>query len=181
MTDIGVPIAAMGLVLACVVSWLTNLITLPGNWICVVMIGLWVWLGPESGRLSIGLVTLGVTFAIAFFGEVVEFMASAAGAKKAGASTKSTIYSIVGSLAGAIFGGIIGVPVPVIGQVIAAILFGGLGAAAGAMYGEWTDGRDWRENWTVGRAAFLGKLFGTVGKFSVGLMIIVATVIALCV
>ncbi|WP_436716550.1 DUF456 domain-containing protein [Roseiconus lacunae] len=172
---------AIGLVLACFLSWLTNLITLPGNWICVLLIGLYAWLGPQSGRLSISLVTLGVTFAIAFVGEVIEFVASAAGAKNAGASTKSTIYSIFGSIVGAVVGGIVGVPIPVVGQIFAAIIFGGLGAAFGAMYGEWTDGRAWRDNWNVGQAAFWGKLFGTIGKFSVGLLIVLTVVVAVCV
>ncbi|MCC9600035.1 DUF456 domain-containing protein [Stieleria sp. JC731] len=177
----GVAIVAVLLVLASIVSWLTNLITLPGNWLCVLMLGGYVWVGPQEGRPAIGVVTLIVTFAIAFIGEVIEFFASAAGAKKAGASTKSTVYSIVGSILGAIIGGIVGVPVPIIGQAIAAIVFGGIGAAAGAMYGEWTDGRKWTENWTVGKAAFVGKLFGTLGKFSIGSLIIVAELVALAV
>ena len=44
------------------------------------------------------------------------------------------------------------------------------------MYGEWTDGRSWRENWTIGHAAFWGRTFGTIGKVSAGLVIVLIAI-----
>ncbi len=79
-------------------------------------------------------------------------------------------------MVGAILGALIGVPVPVIGSVLAAILFGGIGATAGAMYGEWTDGRSWRESWAIGHAAFWGRTFGTLGKITAGLVIVIIAI-----
>lgn len=172
----GTVLLASLLVILCVVAWGTNLIALPGNWMSVALLALYVWLGPHEGRAAIGGIPLVVAFLMALIGEIVEFLAAALGAKKAGASRRSTIYAVIGSMVGAIAGAIIGVPVPVIGSVLAAILFGGLGATAGAMYGEWTDGKSWKESWSIGHAAFWGRTFGTIGKVSVGFVIVVIAV-----
>ncbi|TWT52871.1 hypothetical protein Pla22_04990 [Rubripirellula amarantea] len=168
---------AIALVLLCTVSWGLNLISLPGNWIAVALIALYAWLGPDEGRAQIGFVATGVAFGFAMLGEVIELVAGALGAQKAGASRRSTLFAMIGSMVGAIGGAFVGIPVPVIGPVIAAILFGGLGATAGAMYGEWSDGRSWRESWTIGHAAFWGRTFGALGKIMAGLAIIVITVV----
>lgn len=174
----GIVLLVIALVVACLVSWLTNMIALPGNWICVLLIALYAWLGPSEGRVAISYGSVLAGFAFALLGEVFEFFAGAAGAQRAGASRKSTLYSIIGSMAGAMTGAIVGVPVPVVGSVIAAILFGGIGAAAGAMYGEWNDGRSWKENWVIGHATFWGRTFGTLGKVLAGLMIVILLIAA---
>ena len=170
---------AIVLVVACLAAWLTNLIALPGNWICGLLLALFAWLGPSEGRLAISYTAVIAGFAFALLGEVFEFFAGAAGAQRAGASRKSTLYSIIGSMVGAMTGAMVGIPVPVVGSVIAAILFGGLGAAAGAMYGEWNDGRNWRENWTIGHATFWGRTFGTLGKVLAGFVIVIIVTAAL--
>ena len=177
----GVVLLAIALVVTCIAVWMTNLIALPGNWICVLLVALYAWLGPGEGRVAIGYGTVLAAFAIALVGEMIEFFAGAVGAQRAGASRRSTLYSILGSMAGALTGALVGVPIPVVGSIIAAILFGGLGAAAGAMYGEWTDGKEWKENWTVGHATFWGRTFGTLGKTTVGLGIVVIVIAAVLV
>ncbi len=174
----GTFILAAFLVVFCLAAWLLNLIALPGNWIAVLAIGLYAWLGPESGRSQIGLLTVAVAFFAGIVGELLEFAAGAVGASRAGASRRATIMAIVGSMVGAITGGIIGLPIPVLGPVLAALLFGGLGATAGAMLAEWNDGKSWRENWRIGRAAFWGRTTGTVGKMVAGLIIVVICLIA---
>lgn len=174
----GVGLLAIGLVVACIVAWMTNLVALPGNWICVLLIALYAWLGPSEGRAAIGYGAVLGGFALAFAGEAFEFFASAMGAQRAGASRKSTLYSIIGSVVGAMTGAIVGVPIPVVGSVIAAIVFGGVGAAAGAMYGEWSDGRDWKENWMIGHATFWGRTVGTLGKTFAGLGIVAIAITA---
>lgn len=172
----GSVIAAVLLVTLCTAAWGLNLISLPGNWIGVAMLAMFAWLGPDEGRIAIGYFAVGAAFAFALLGEVLEFAAGAVGATKAGASRRSTIFAMIGSVFGAIGGATIGIPVPVIGPVLAAILFGGLGATAGAMYGEWTDGRNWRENWTIGHAAFWGRTAGVLGKILAGLAIVVIAI-----
>lgn len=162
---------AITLVVLCGIAWAANLIALPGNWIAVALMALYAWLGPQDSRANIGYVAVGAAFSCALLGEVFEFIAAAFGAQRAGASRKSTLYAVLGSMVGAILGAVIGVPVPLIGSVLAAILFGGIGATAGAMYGEWTDGRSWKESWTIGHAAFWGRTLGTFGKISAGFAI----------
>ena len=161
-------LAAVTLVGFVWIAVLANLITLPGNWAVVAASALYAWAGPDDGRVAMTWFAVAAVFVLALVGEGVEFMAGAAGARKAGASRKSTLYAIVGSMIGAIGGAVVGVPIPIIGSFIAAILFGGLGAMSGAMYGEWTDGRRWRDSWSIGHAAFWGRTLGVLGKLVVG-------------
>ncbi|MFG0263293.1 MAG: DUF456 family protein [Novipirellula sp. JB048] len=174
-------VAAVLLLVVCIVGWGLNLVTLPGNWIAVAAMALYAWLGPEEGRLALGAATLVTAFLFALLGEIVEFAAGALGAQKAGASRRSTLYAVVGSMAGALIGAVVGIPIPIAGPILAAILFGGLGATAGAIYGEWSDGRSWRESWTVGHAAFWGRTFGTLGKFVCGLAVVLTALIGVLV
>ncbi|MCM2371408.1 DUF456 domain-containing protein [Aporhodopirellula aestuarii] len=172
----GIVLIAVSLVVVCSAAWLTNLVALPGNWLAVLAMGLYAWLGPESGRAQVGLVAVGAAFVAGLVGELIEFAAGAVGASRAGASRRGTIMAVAGSVVGAIVGGIIGLPIPVLGPVLAALLFGGMGATAGAMLAEWHDGKSWRDNWRIGRAAFWGRTTGVVGKMIAGLVIVLICV-----
>ena len=58
---------------------------------------------------------------------------------------------------------------------------GRLGAMGGAMLGETWAGRDTETRWRVGRAAFIGRLAGTLGKMLAGaimLAVVLAAMIA---
>jgi uncharacterized protein YqgC (DUF456 family) len=60
--------------------------------------------------------------------------------------------------------------------MLAALLFGGLGALAGAMIGETWAGRNLEDSLRVGHGAFWGRLLGTLGKILLGsVMIAVVT------
>jgi uncharacterized protein YqgC (DUF456 family) len=168
----------IGLVLVSALAWLLNLIALPGNWVAVALLALYAWLGPDHGRLDLGWPVVAAAFLLALVGEIVEFAAGALGAQRAGASRRSTLFAIIGSVAGALLGAIVGIPIPVVGSLLAAILFGAVGATAGAMYGEWSDGKSWRESWTIGHAAFWGRLLGTLGKLLAGALIVLLTLAA---
>lgn len=176
--EIGITLAwSLGLVLLCIVAWGLNLIALPGNWIAVALVVVYAWMGPAEGREAIGWQVPAICFFAALVGEIFEFIAGALGAQRAGASRKATLFAVLGSIVGALVGAVVGVPIPVVGSVVAALLFGALGATAGAMLGEWSNGKSWKESWTVGHAAFWGRLIGTLGKISAG-GVIVALVIA---
>lgn len=166
----------IGLVIVCFLSWLLNLVNLPGNWVAIAVIALYAWQGPAAGRVEIGWPVLAISFTLALIGEALEFAAGAFGARRAGASRRSTIYAILGSFVGAIAGAIVGIPIPVIGSLIAAVLFGAIGATAGAMYGEWSGGKSWQESWPIGQAAFWGRLAGTLAKLVAGFGIIVVII-----
>ena len=170
---------AVLLAVVSILAWLSNLLTLPGNWIVVAMLALYVWLGPDEGRSEISVGVLAVVFGLAIVGELIEFAAAAMGAQRAGASRRSTVFALVGSVVGAITGAIVGLPVPGVGSILAAILFGGAGATIGAMYGEWSDGKPWRESWAVGHAAFWGRTFGMLGKLVVGAILVTVVLVAL--
>lgn len=172
---------AVSLVAVCMLAWLLNLISLPGNWLAILVMALYAWVGPSTGRASLGIAPLGLAFVLGLVGELLEFAAGAMGASRAGASRRATFMAIIGSIAGAILGGMIGLPVPVLGPVLAALLFGGLGATAGAMFAEWTDGRPWRDSWRIGQAAFWGRTTGTVGKMVAGLLIVLVCLVAVAI
>jgi uncharacterized protein YqgC (DUF456 family) len=174
----GTVLAAIALVLLCVVAWAGNLIALPGNWVAVALLLGYAFLGPQDSNASIGYIPVIAAFSFALIGEVFEFVAGALGAQKAGASRKATLLAMVGSMCGAILGAVVGLPVPIVGQVLAAILFGGLGATLGAMLGEWSNGRSWRESLPIGHAAFWGRTIGTLGKVTAGAMIIVIAILS---
>lgn len=171
---------AIGLLMLCTLAWALNLLSLPGNWIAVALVGLYAWLGPETGRVAVTWPVVALVFAIALVGEIIEFVAGAFGAQRAGASRRSTLYAIAGSLGGALLGMVFGslIPIPIIGPIVAAVMFGAGGATVGAMYGEWTGGKSWDESWPIGRAAFWGRLFGTLGKVASGLVMLVVIAIA---
>ncbi len=66
-----------------------------------------------------------------------------------------------------------------IGSIVAAVLFAGLGAMVGALIGESWKGRGLGESWQVGKAAFWGRLLGTLAKVVVGSVMVVVAVVAL--
>lgn len=171
---------ALALILACGVCWLANLLTLPGNWAIVALVALFAWLVPATSSRGITFTSVGILAALAAIGEVIEFAAGAAGAAKVGASRRSIWFSLVGAFAGSIAGAAIGVPIPVIGSLIAALAGGSIGAFAGAYVGESSHERTHAERFAVGKGAVIGRLWGTVGKFAVGaVMLAVAAVDAL--
>lgn len=176
MMPVGVVALGVALIVACTLAWLLNLFALPGNWLAIALMALYAWLGPETGRWQLGLVTLAIAFVLGLVGELIEFLAGALGASRAGASRRATWMAIVGSIIGAVVGGVVGLPIPVVGPVLAAILFGGLGATVGAMLAEWNDGTSWRDSWRIGQAAFWGRTTGTVGKMVAGLLVLVVCV-----
>ncbi len=98
---------------------------------------------------------------------------------KAGGSRRSAALALVGSLIGGISGLAIGVPVPVIGSLVAAVLFAALGALAGAMIGESWKGRDLDQSLRVGKAAFWGRVLGTLAKALIGAVMVVVALAAL--
>jgi uncharacterized protein YqgC (DUF456 family) len=161
---------AVVLVLACGVAWLTNLVTAPGNWIVVGLAVLFAWLfrEPVDGGRGMDWATVLVLLGLAVAGEVVEFVAGAAGAAKQCASRRSVALSILGALVGSIMGLAVGIPVPIVGSLVAAVLGGAAGAFVGAYLGEAWKGRGEEERMAAGRGAFVGRLWGTAGKLAVG-------------
>jgi len=172
---------AVLLVVVLLAGWALNLFGLPGNWVNLLAIAGYAWLFPAGQRLSLSLWVVGGVLALAILGEVVELVAAAAGAARAGASRRSAALALAGSLVGSLVGAVIGLPVPLVGSVIAIVLGAALGALGGAMLGEHWKGRSLDAGWQVGQAAFWGRLWGTAGKLSVGAAIIAVVLVGLAV
>jgi hypothetical protein len=175
------PLFGVLLVLACVVCWALNVLGLPGNWLVVAVSSIYAYFGPAQGRLDLDWGVIGALGILALAGEAVEFFAGAVGAKQAGGSKRGAVLALAGSLLGGILGLFVGTPIPVIGQLVAAVLFAGLGALGGAVLGEQWKGRKLDESLRIGQAAFWSRLLGTLGKSLIGTVMLMLVVAALLV
>ncbi len=165
--------------LLAIASWIATLFGAPGLWVLVAAAVLNAWLVPKDYMVYTPWWSVGVLIGLALLGELVEFLASALGVQRLGGSHRASILAIVGSLVGAFAGFFIGIPIPLVGSLIATVLFSGLGALAGAMLGEAGLGTEPTQNLKIGIAAFVGRVFGTVGKGLCGaaMVAVVAVVI----
>jgi uncharacterized protein len=133
---------------------------LPG--VPLVFVGLWLgaWIDGYA-RVGTGtLIVLGVLTALAL---LIDFVASALGAKRVGASPQAVWGAVLGSLIGLFFGlpGIV------------------LGPFAGAVAGELSARRSLQQATQVGVATWLGLLFGAITKLAVSLVMVGIFVFAL--
>jgi uncharacterized protein len=169
------------LVVVLLVGWLLTLLSLPGNWLMVAATAVHAYFVPPDSRAAIDWKVVVAILIMAILGEVVELVAGAAGTAKAGGSRRGVLLALAGSVLGSILGLFAGLPIPVVGSVIAALLFAGLGALAGAVLGEMSVGRNLDASWRIGKAAFRGRLAGTLAKTAVGSAIVLVVVVALLV
>jgi uncharacterized protein YqgC (DUF456 family) len=160
--------SAVLLVVLCMGVWLLTLLTLPGNWIVVGLAAVFAWLFPVAAGRGISWGTVAVLAGVAVLGELIEFGAGAAGAAKKGASRRAVALSIIGAAVGSIVGLAVGTPIPVFGWFVLAVLGGAAGAFVGAYLGETWKGTSGDQRIAVGQGAFVGRLWGTVGKLAAG-------------
>lgn len=169
---------ALLLILVMVVAWLLTLLGLPGNWVMVAAAAVYAAFAPVTQPAGLGWEIVAVLVGLALVGELIEFIAGAAGVAKGGGSRRGALLAIVGSVVGAILGAGVGIPIPVIGPIVAAILFAALGAMVGAMIGEHSVGRTAEATWQIGKAAFWGRLFGTLAKATIGAAMVATAILA---
>lgn len=140
-------------------------IGLPGAWILlavavVIEIADPLWLAPEQQPTFSTWVLL-TALALALLGEILEFVASALGAKHGGASRRGMVGSIVGAVIGGIAGTIFLAFLPIIGSVLGACVGAGLGAMAGEVSAK---GGTITGALRPAQGAAIGRLVGTVAK-----------------
>lgn len=165
------------LVISNLAAWLSNALSLPGNWLIVVFTACFAWLVPDAQQHGIGWPTVALLVVIAAIGEVVELVASAAVAGKRGGSRRGMVMAIAGTVLGSILGAVIAVPIPIVGSVVGAIIGGASGAFAGAWLGEIWKGKPLEEGYHIATGALLGRLLGTAGKLIFGaMMVVIATI-----
>ena len=167
------------LVVILIVGWLMTWMGLPGNWLIVLAAAIYMLLVPQDLRIALGWIPLAAIILLAILGEIFELIAGALGVAKAGGSRRSSILALIGSMLGAMLGLVIGVPIPLIGSLVAAVIFGGLGALVGAALGEGWKGRTFDESLQVGQAAFVGRVLGTGAKIICGTLIVAVVAVAL--
>ena len=144
---------------------------LPGNWLIVFSTTLFAWWRWDDRVFSI--YTLAAIIIIAALAECLEFLAAAAGTKKAGGSFRAALAALFGGITGAIVGTVT-IPIPFLGTL--------LGAAAGAFAGSWTmelsKGKSLNRSAHVGLHAGLSQIKGILSKTALGLLIWIIVTIA---
>jgi uncharacterized protein YqgC (DUF456 family) len=116
--------------------------------------------------------TLGICVGLGVLAEIVELIASAFGAAKAGGSKKASIASVAGALVGAI-GGTFIIPVPILGTILGAA--GGAGIAA-LLTEKHLGEKTWKAASKVGAGAAAGRLVALLAK--VGFAGVVAAILS---
>ncbi|MBW8003252.1 MAG: DUF456 domain-containing protein [Planctomycetes bacterium] len=145
--------------------WLALVIfSLPGNWFMLISTFTLAWWQKDSNIFSI--YTLIVITLLACLGEIIEFIAAATGAKKAGASWLGSLCAIIGAVTGAIIGTFI-IPVPVLGTLLGACS----GAGLGVLGIELLRGKELKETVRYGIGAGIGEFIGITSKFALGILI----------
>jgi uncharacterized protein YqgC (DUF456 family) len=156
------------LVVALIVGLLMVPFGLPGLWVMLGAVTLYSYALPAGG---IGTGTIIVVGALAFLGELMEFLLTGRFVKRYGGSRRSGWGAVLGSIVGAI----VGVPVPVIGSLIGAFA----GAFAGAGLADLTLRGEVRAATQVATGALLGRMAAVATKAGVGCAVIVWVVFAL--
>jgi len=172
-------LAALLLVVALLTCWMLTLLSLPGNWLMVAVAAVYAYVVPPDSPTALGWPTVAVLACLAAVGELIEFLAGALGVAAAGGTRRGAVLALAGSFAGAILGIVLGLPIPLIGPLLAALLFAGLGALAGGLLGELSAGKNLDASWRIGKAAFWGRLVGTLGKATVGAVMAAVSAAAL--
>ena len=170
-------IAATILIVANAVSLAINLLSLPGNWLMVLNLCLFL-LAFGDPVAAPDWTTLLVVLVLAIIGEVVEVFGGSAMAAKSGSSRRAMLLSLVVSMIGSVAGTFV-IPIPVIGAAIGAIAGAALGAFAGAWLGEAWIGSDWPTRKAISMSAMKGRMLGMVGKLAVGAAIFVFQLVSL--
>ena len=137
------------------------LVNLPGTWVVlatIVVYGLVTGFAAYGWPFIIALAVLGV------LGEVLEFLASAVGAQRFGASRGGVIGAVVGVFPGVILGSLL-VPIPLLGTVIGAFA----GAFLGAFLWELSQKRPWDEAFRAGLGAMLGRTGAVIAKLVIAI------------
>jgi uncharacterized protein YqgC (DUF456 family) len=154
-----------------------NLVGLPGLWLMVGAHGMYAWLDQEDGLA--GWQSCLAMLALALLAEAIEFLAGAAGSKRAGGSLRSTAGAVLGGVVGGI-GAVVLVPwLPILNAVLGACVGSFIGAAL-LESSKYVGDEESRPEYytrlrTVGWGAFKGKFWGVLLKSAVGVVMLVVS------
>lgn len=163
-------IAATLLIVCNVCGLLSNLLMLPGNWIMLACLTVFVLVAPgDQGPDGTAIL---VVAGLAVVGEVLELVGGSAKASRRGASRRAVVLSLVFSIAGSLAGTFL-IPIPIIGSAIGAVAGAAAGAFGGAWLGEAWIGSSPARRTEIGSAAMSGRMLGMLAKMSAGVAIFV--------
>jgi hypothetical protein len=151
------------LLIACLASFASLLLGLPGTFLIV---GAALVYGWATGFATVHWSTLGWLFLLAVIGEAFEFFAGAAGA----VGKRPSRRVMAGALAGGVAGGLVGTPFLFgVGSLLGALA----GAFAGAALAVVSEGGTMGAAFSTGVAALRGRLLGFVLKAAVAAVMLV--------
>ncbi|MEO2030984.1 MAG: DUF456 domain-containing protein [Planctomycetaceae bacterium] len=170
-------IAAILLIALNAVSVTLNLLMLPGNWIMVATLCLFLLVAgdPQAGP---DWTTVLIVAGLAACGEIAEMFAGSAKAAQAGATRRTMLLSLVASFALSIAGTFV-IPIPIVGTALGAIGGAALGAFTGAWLGETWAGTTPVQRTRISQAAMSGRLMGMIIKVAIGAAIFVFQLVSL--
>ncbi len=173
---IGVLFVLVGV--ACVVL---TLLSLPGGWIMILIAAVieiveTLYL-PDGSNATFALWTFAAVLGIALVGEILEFMAGAAGAKRGGASKRGIWGALIGGIVGAIAGTPL-IPIPVVGSILGAAIGAAIGAIVGEMSITGLSVGSFRKSLKPATGAAAGRVAGTIAKLACTVMIWVVLSVA---
>ena len=152
-----------------ILAVLLQVISLPGNWVAIILIVIWKFIGPSSTTIELTWPFVMLLAGIAAVGELLEWAIQMFAGRKYGSSTSGSIAGIIGSIIGAImllplfFG---------FGAVLGALL----GAYLGCLAAELLQGRPGLDARQAAWGTFLGRFVGMSIKLSLGIIIIWLTI-----
>ncbi len=165
-------LAGLIVVSGCVAGVALTVLMLPGIW---VMIGIAVTVDLFWRPELFSTWTLAIAVTLGVLAEVLELVASAAGARRAKGSRAAAVWSVVGGIVGGIVGTAV-LPIPVVGTIVGAVVGAGLGAGLAersvAVQG-------WSDSWRVGTGAAKGRLVSMIIKLSLAVLIGLLLTVAL--
>ena len=148
-------------------------IGLPGTWIMIALAVVLEFLqplwAPAGSPWMFSIWIFVAVVLIGALGEFLEFIASAFGAKKGGASNKGMVGALIGGVLGAIIGTFVFWFIPIVGSLVGALL----GCAAGAIIRELSGAPDTKMKDTLKPAAgaVVGRILGTLAKLPCALAV----------
>jgi uncharacterized protein YqgC (DUF456 family) len=139
-----------------------NVVTLPGNWLVLLSAVLYGWATRWEFLAWGWLISLLV---LAIVGELLELLAAGSAATKAGGSRLGAVGALVGALVGGIF--LTGmIPIPILGTLVGILA----GTFLGSAFVEVIIGKDVTQSLVIGGHAAKGRLYGTVLKVTIGVV-----------
>jgi uncharacterized protein YqgC (DUF456 family) len=147
-------------------------IQLPGAWILLGIAGLIEWLDryylPQGQQQTFGWWVLGTCLVLLSVGELIEFFAGAAGARKGGSSRRGMWGALIGGILGAfVFMPLFSI-IPLLGTLFGAFFGAVLGTFVGAIIGELTvEQATVKGSMKPAIGATIGRVVGTTSKVGI--------------